>query len=242
MSGARAILSVLALGCAFYAGIVAEAISKIADNIRSPKHLCESNLRQIGLALVQYTQDNDDKLPNVATAGIEGQSWRMAIYPYIKSRTIFLCPSRKDDKDAPDGYAISYAANDAGVYGHPAGFQGSGAFAPAGAKPLAASAISNPAHLIAVCEITGTDSYDYDITDPVRFGHGPAQVWAEHDGRANFLLADGHVRELAPLQTVAYADSSLKADENKASRNLWYREGSKLPPPTRADTRRVSSP
>lgn len=48
-----------------------------------------SNLKQIGLGLVQYNQDYDEKYPPMQSAAIT----QKAIYPYIKSDAIFLNPA-----------------------------------------------------------------------------------------------------------------------------------------------------
>lgn len=48
-----------------------------------------SNLKQIGLGLMQYTQDYDEKFPPMQSAAIT----QKAIYPYIKSDAVFLNPA-----------------------------------------------------------------------------------------------------------------------------------------------------
>ncbi len=42
---------------------------------------CRSNLRKISLAIIQYTQDNDEKFPLAATRG-EGFGWALEIKPF----------------------------------------------------------------------------------------------------------------------------------------------------------------
>lgn len=86
---------------------------------------CISNLKQIGLALLQYTQDYDELCPldeagNAYASGVNaaaGQfSWMDLTYPYVKSTGVFSCP----DDSSPDApYAVatlgsygSYEAND----------------------------------------------------------------------------------------------------------------------------------
>ena len=61
---------------------------------------CASNLKQIGLALIQYTQDFDEGLaPAVvgngksSSDGVSNYTWMDAIYPYVKSAGVFVCPS-----------------------------------------------------------------------------------------------------------------------------------------------------
>ncbi len=47
-----------------------------------------SNLKQIGLALLQYTQDYDEVLPPMKSAAVT----KAAIYPYVKSDAVFQEP------------------------------------------------------------------------------------------------------------------------------------------------------
>lgn len=47
---------------------------------------CQSNLRQIHLGLVQYVSDNDSHLPN-------GLEWPRPLDSYVKSQSVFFCPS-----------------------------------------------------------------------------------------------------------------------------------------------------
>lgn len=64
---------------------------------------CASNFKQLGLAMMQYTQDYDERYPpfsqgagNVGYQGFngaDGARWGDEIYPYIKSTQVFDCPS-----------------------------------------------------------------------------------------------------------------------------------------------------
>ncbi|MDR3706740.1 MAG: DUF1559 domain-containing protein [Capsulimonadaceae bacterium] len=58
---------------------------------------CASNLKQIALAAVQYTQDYDEmfvpaRVGPTLTAVL--WCWPSALYPYIKSANVFKCPSQ----------------------------------------------------------------------------------------------------------------------------------------------------
>jgi prepilin-type N-terminal cleavage/methylation domain-containing protein/prepilin-type processing-associated H-X9-DG protein len=70
---------------------------------------CVSNEKQLGLATMQYTQDNDDTYPDGNDGvGYQGVpcAWAAQIYPYIKSTQVYLCP---DDPNPLD--VVSYAVN-----------------------------------------------------------------------------------------------------------------------------------
>ncbi|RYG68610.1 DUF1559 domain-containing protein, partial [bacterium] len=53
---------------------------------------CQSNLKQIGLGIMQYMQDYEEKTPN-ATVNL---GWANQVRPYIKSTQIFQCSSEKN--------------------------------------------------------------------------------------------------------------------------------------------------
>ena len=59
---------------------------------------CLSNLKQLGLGLVMYTQDYDEKFPTYYWGeGNSGQAnsctWWAGAYPYVKNIQIYACPS-----------------------------------------------------------------------------------------------------------------------------------------------------
>lgn len=74
---------------AILAAILFPAFSRARENARRAS--CQSNLKQIGLGITQYTQDYDEKYP------MKNQStdvrWNQAIQPYVKSTQLFACPS-----------------------------------------------------------------------------------------------------------------------------------------------------
>lgn len=84
---------------------------------------CQSNLKQMGIAIAQYTQDFDERFPLGLTVTEEGfhESSLDLVQPYLKSRQIAICPSDSGDPDvdltaifptAPGKGQTSYTAND----------------------------------------------------------------------------------------------------------------------------------
>ena len=74
---------------------------------------CLSNEKQLGLGVMQYTQDYDEKFPVGYNLGLSGTpcTWAGQVYPYIKSTKVFLCPDDPQPLDVVS-YAInSYTAN-----------------------------------------------------------------------------------------------------------------------------------
>jgi len=86
-----AIISILA-------AILFPVFARARENAR--RSSCQSNMKQIGLGLIQYSQDYDEMLTRShygtsANSPSTGTNWKWmdAIYPYVKSEQIFTCPS-----------------------------------------------------------------------------------------------------------------------------------------------------
>ena len=75
---------------AILAAILFPVFARARENAR--RSSCLSNLKQIGLGVMQYTQDYDEKYPCRYMAS-ETFSWRRNIFPYVKSTQVFACPS-----------------------------------------------------------------------------------------------------------------------------------------------------
>ncbi len=82
---------------AILAAILFPVFARARENARRAS--CQSNLKQVGLGLIQYSQDYDDVLvrawygSNGASNATTAYKWMDAIYPYIKSEQVFNCPS-----------------------------------------------------------------------------------------------------------------------------------------------------
>lgn len=86
---------------AILAAILFPVFGRARENAR--RSSCQSNLKQIGLGILQYTQDFDEKYPGcfINEPGLPAGgntcdnrvSYAQMIYPYVKSSQIFVCPS-----------------------------------------------------------------------------------------------------------------------------------------------------
>ena len=94
---------------AILAAILFPVFANARDKARSVA--CISNQKQLGIALMQYVQDNDETYPcgTVPFYGQPGKGWAGELYPYFKSAGIMVCPSD------PNGNPLSgwsYAMNE----------------------------------------------------------------------------------------------------------------------------------
>ncbi|MCW3062227.1 MAG: prepilin-type N-terminal cleavage/methylation domain [Capsulimonas sp.] len=133
---------------AILAAILFPVFAKAREKARQIS--CASNLRQIGLGFMQYTQDNDENYPT-GSAGFLGQGWAGTVYPYVKSTGVFKCP---DDSTGPqtNGAIVSYPVS----YGGNLNFlrtDGGNANDPHTGQALAS--LNSPAKTVLLCEITG---------------------------------------------------------------------------------------
>jgi prepilin-type N-terminal cleavage/methylation domain-containing protein/prepilin-type processing-associated H-X9-DG protein len=74
------------------AAILFPVFARARENARRVS--CASNMKQIGLGIMQYAQDYDEVLPAASGLGPGTTTWRTYIFPYVKSAQIFICPSR----------------------------------------------------------------------------------------------------------------------------------------------------
>ena len=109
---------------AILAAILFPVFARARENARRAS--CQSNLKQIGLGVIQYAQDFDEKLPrsiadgdaSVATcAGIARPLTDTVfnqVQPYLKSTQILKCPSDSSPAAASYGYNYAYLGRGCG--------------------------------------------------------------------------------------------------------------------------------
>ena len=197
---------------AILAAILFPAFARARENARRAS--CQSNLKQQGLAIAQYTQDYDEKLVPMLNESNGLMFWSALLQPYIKSGQIFSCPSYTGLNTVltAGGGRSAYGINVALSAGTGNDFAG-----------LALSSLSNTAELAMV-----TDDHLNTIPDQCEgYGHAPATTYdggfpllwykpsvgdapnyafnlpktqaapnALHLGTVNVLFADGHVKAL----------------------------------------------
>ncbi len=160
---------------AILAAILFPVFQKVRENARRAS--CQSNEKQLGLAFIQYTQDNDEKYAYYQNN--HGAGWTPGIYPFVKSKQLFTCP---DDSTAfgTVGYTVmSYAFNT-----NISDFAGS-----------ALAQINSPANTVELFEDTQKTA-DVDLTINNNGGFpqdaGSAGFGYAGDGRAKFAGGAWH--------------------------------------------------
>jgi prepilin-type N-terminal cleavage/methylation domain-containing protein/prepilin-type processing-associated H-X9-DG protein len=212
---------------AILAAILFPVFAKAREKARQAS--CMSNLKQLGLAFVQYTQDFDETFPegnaNHCTPANNATScygydagWAGNIYAYVKSTQIYTCP---DDPTAPvTTYSPPHTAISYGYNG-----QLGTANTPGNVAGKALSQLSAPASTVLLGEVQGSTA---DVTNPNEAtsclidyyrtpvcGAGESSVVSNvggvvpfgtypslpvHTAGGNWLACDGHVKYLTPAR------------------------------------------
>ena len=189
---------------AILAAILFPVFARARENAR--RSSCQSNLKQIGLAIVQYTQDYDERLPInysgtgggspwsdfndiycYATPRAGEGSWITGVQPYVKSWRLFACPSAAvSTTEAPVG------DSDTNYIGSQMIFVGNYV------KSRTLSSIPETATTIAVQEDKTRRAYGttrpWRDTDTTAVGPLPDKYNSVHFDGGNLLFCDGHVK------------------------------------------------
>jgi len=190
---------------AILAAILFPVFAKAREKARQAS--CLSNTKQIGLGIMQYTQDFDELYPERQLNGLgENGDWEVTIAPYVKSVQVMVCPSNpsKSNGSYAPGFFASYAAN----RGTDCPFHDTGD----NPNTTSLAALQSPANTILVVE--SKYSYtDFNVTVP---GYFNGALFAGHTTFSNYAFADGHSKAMKPLQTLDYNDGG-----SNNTVNMW---------------------
>lgn len=197
------------------AAILFPVFSRARENARRTS--CQSNLKQIGVASLQYQQDYDEKLLRASTnkAGLY-LLWMGALQPYAKNREIFFCPSDATSIKAAEAFngsadpsvalyrTTSYGINN-GFYTDPSGI---GPAAQEQQPSIAGSQVQDPAGTVWVTDVAQANGakgdfvlFFYNFPNIQQEGayrryysNSYSGVAERHLETTNVLWCDGHVK------------------------------------------------
>ncbi|MDR3710279.1 MAG: DUF1559 domain-containing protein [Capsulimonadaceae bacterium] len=118
---------------------------------------CLSNMKQLGLGVVQYMQDYDECPPCGLSQSNQPLGWAGQIYPYIKAKNAYVCPS---DLTVSPSSSYVYNRNIQILNPNPGYYQGK----LWGAYPL--SQFGSPSKTVLFAEIVGSAGYDVSDSNP----------------------------------------------------------------------------
>ncbi|MBI5831264.1 MAG: DUF1559 domain-containing protein [Armatimonadetes bacterium] len=175
---------------AILAAILFPVFAKAREKARSSS--CQSNLKQIGTSMAMYTQDYDERFPGVARgdqAAVTGSNYgcwilggwippttdvsRGGLAPYIKNKSVFLCPSDTNGPNKGVSYSMNYVL-----------------------EWQSLAAMVSPANCCIFMDESAT------LNDGCFVWPGDAPSFIHTDG-CNMAFCDGHVKWRKPSQIVA---------------------------------------
>ena len=200
---------------AILAAILFPVFAKAREKARQIS--CASNMKQLSLAFLQYTQDYDEALPKsgqhgttAACAGVPDASWVLpeaidttvanvctatqkpvpngALYSYVKSEGVYKCPS---DSQA-NSKTLSYSMN-------------------SNLSALGIAAINSPANCVILVDESNDNEWGSTIAGlnngnfaaPTGTSSDGSPTWGDHPTKRHtdggvFAFDDGHVKYYKP--------------------------------------------
>lgn len=227
---------------AILAAILFPVFAQAREKARATQ--CMSNLRNLGLAWQQYTQDYDEYTPDVSKEKITvngvkvAQNWWIPMLPYYKDISLMICPDRNETNSAahgcsdgllPDNQCYGYGLNDGLV--SDTGF-GTLSTQTKDSNHKTLRPGRNIAQFVAPSQFVAFgDSYDDPgmsvamdniFSDPPQSPNYIVTSQLRHNQLFNFVFADGHchtIRMLAAVSTntnFAGTEIGLPANEQDA--------------------------
>jgi len=206
---------------AILAAILFPAFARARENAR--RSSCQSNLKQIGLGILQYTQDYDESYPPAEVspgAGLTEPTWDTVIQPYLKSSQLLVCPS--DSVSQRVNHPV-HGANATRSYTPTT--QVFGNYVSANQPPLRLAAIPASSLTVALAERDQPNLSAWGFYS--RMDNLGSELAFRHLETSNFLFCDGHVKALHGItgkQYPVFPGYSTMAD---GSANVSY--GAQLP-------------
>ncbi|MBU0609340.1 MAG: DUF1559 domain-containing protein [Armatimonadetes bacterium] len=184
---------------AILAAILFPVFAKAREKARQSS--CLSNAKQIGLGMMQYAQDFDERLPHhwrnqlqtdastpgavyyTSNGSISGfyTSWMDFISPYVKNTQVFKCPSHKPRETNAPAY----------------GYNEHLASRASGGTPVSLGNIVRPAEIIMNLDYHSIYGTYANLIDLNAAGTPPFKTYVMvHNDGANVSFCDGHAKWL----------------------------------------------
>jgi len=204
------VIAIIAILAAILFPVFAQARGKARQTA------CLSNTKQMALALHQYIQDYDESLPyeliRLEASPANYGTWDEALYPYVKSAGVYVCPSDSTPLAPSNGtYRTSYLTNQEVMR-----FSNS---LPVNSAPHIMARFTEPSSTIALAEkTTNTNNRAFSLCEtsgstrvPMALAtimaansHAKTRIaWNRHAEGANYVFIDGHAKWHRLEQTVS---------------------------------------
>ena len=209
------VIAIIAILAAILFPVFAQAREKARQTA------CLSNMKQIGLALLQYSQDYDEQMVSCyygdagwTNSNADNYKWMDAIQPYVKSEDVFNCPSQSFPAPGNIGKYKFKSGTNYGSYGIMGTYDEPGpptpptSRIPYGGERVSMAQVANPAstawvmdaldvtfnHYPWVIDIGAPNNTPAPAVTSTTTNVGRAQ--ARHMERMNVLWCDGHAKNM----------------------------------------------
>ncbi len=213
---------------AILAAILFPVFAKAREKARQAT--CQSNLKQLGLAMVQYVQDYDETYPAVywSRGNADTKYNQFYVYePYLKSSQVLKCPSAGtfvypgppsstwNASSLISNYFYNGQGNGTSLFG----FNGDWSGDRWDSTPATLASVQSPASVVAMGDMSGVNNLcgclsafsPYYYMDPNR-----------HSGGINLNFADGHVKwyniasfsQVPQLYFLTWTEQKISFDKN----------------------------
>ena len=225
---------------AILAAILFPVFARARENARRTS--CLSNVKQIGLALMQYNQDYDELYPFVPWGGSNANTRALGfvLEPYHKSAQLWRCPS---DSLSPGGSSVwtptsaptqlpyqnvSYGYN---IYYFSGPLNANAAGVP---QPVSMAKVQNAASLGLLMGAWGSEAFIMDNTESQDYAP-PARIEGSlqgtiasrqqgHLGGGNWMYADGHAKFVKTPDLMRQLEMSRNGVVQLAGTTTLFRE------------------
>lgn len=204
------------------AAILFPVFARARENARRTN--CQSNMRQLGLSLMQYAQDNDETFPMAQNLPGPCQSWDTAVEPYLgilisggnstsKQPLILRCPSditKRTTTGNPRSYAMpasngTNATTRSRYFARETGPGGQFRYG----RQLAQLPVPASTFMLAEAPLQGNMLRNFNGSIIGSVDAQAADVpMAIHLEGWNYLYADGHLKWLKPEATLGTGTSA----------------------------------
>jgi len=202
---------------AILASILFPVFARARENARRAS--CMSNVRQLGLGFMQYTQDYDEKYPKVGFSATDYvtypngdtgyNSWILRIYPYVNSMDVFNCPSNDKKWTAATSVSPTNRVNSTVSYGANMNLLNV-------SDPISMAQVEKPSQTIMLADSEGATTYGiYKTWSSSRY------ISDRHLDGANLAFADGHAKWFR----IARDSNDRTVTPKEVQGVYWYADG-----------------
>jgi len=208
---------------AILAAILFPVFARARENARRAS--CQSNPKQIGLGLLQYSQDYDEQLirewqgPDAGPSDGNRVKWMDMVFPYVKSEQVFNCPSETAYTPYKNNGGLAYGSYGINVLNQTKNNPTPPSRGPLGGPGASMSQLEAAATTVWVADtghqntgsVNTTDTCEYqdyyygwaiestNDPNPIKRPGPPrnaARVTERHLDTTNVLWCDGHVKAM----------------------------------------------